>query len=453
MKGKLIHILKHIRQSKTRSAVVIRHSLLSLLMKGASILSGLLIVPMTIRYVNPTQYGVWLTISSIITWISFFNLGLGNGMRNKFAEARAKGDDSLARKYVSTTYFALSMLVIPLFIIAQILNSIINWDEVLNLEHTYRNELKRVFAVLSLVTCLNMIAGVFKSFLYGCQKAGVCSVIETAGQYAALLVIYFLTKTTEGSLTNLAIYFSGVPLFVLIIATITLFCCSPYRKYFPSFKYIDLKLVRSLLSLGGQIFLIYLCIIFVMQIINVVITREFGATDVSRYNISSQYFNVLYMVVMVALSPVWSSVTEAFSKGELNWLKKLTARLEAGFVFIVFGAVLLLCLSTYIYELWIGKVIDIPWSVNLSVMLLILSKIFGNMYMHVINGIGFVRLQLYIYMLFALAAIPCFTALARTVGIEGVICFPAFVYVILGIASRIQLSKLYNNRATGVWCK
>ena len=49
-----------------------------------------MLVPLTIHYINPTRYGIWLTVSSIIGWVSFFDIGFGNGLRNKFAEALAK---------------------------------------------------------------------------------------------------------------------------------------------------------------------------------------------------------------------------------------------------------------------------------------------------------------------------------------------------------------------------
>ena len=69
----------------------------SLLIKVLSIATGLVLVPLTIHYINPSQYGVWLTLSSMIAWISFFDIGFTHGLRNKFAEARAKGDNDAVR--------------------------------------------------------------------------------------------------------------------------------------------------------------------------------------------------------------------------------------------------------------------------------------------------------------------------------------------------------------------
>ena len=102
----------HERTATTRSNVIF-----SSLYKGISILLSLWLVPLTLHYLNPTKYGIWLTLTSIIAWFGFFDVGLGNGLRNKLAEARAKKDYSLARTYVSTTYAIITSIAIVLTIV------------------------------------------------------------------------------------------------------------------------------------------------------------------------------------------------------------------------------------------------------------------------------------------------------------------------------------------------
>ena len=89
------------KQLDERSRKSVFNIILSFGAKGITIVTQMMIVPLTINYVNPTQYGIWLTLSSIIAWISFFDLGFGNGMRNKVAEAKAKGNTELAKLFVS----------------------------------------------------------------------------------------------------------------------------------------------------------------------------------------------------------------------------------------------------------------------------------------------------------------------------------------------------------------
>ena len=47
---------------------------------------------MTMDYLSPEIYGIWLTVSSVIVWLNFFDVGFTLGLKNKLAEALADGD-------------------------------------------------------------------------------------------------------------------------------------------------------------------------------------------------------------------------------------------------------------------------------------------------------------------------------------------------------------------------
>ncbi|MCK7523619.1 MAG: hypothetical protein MZV64_41275 [Ignavibacteriales bacterium] len=70
------------------------------------------IVPVTLNYLGKTEYGIWLTLASILSWLINLDFGLGNGLRNKLAEALALNDIKLARIYVSTAYAVFSVGII-----------------------------------------------------------------------------------------------------------------------------------------------------------------------------------------------------------------------------------------------------------------------------------------------------------------------------------------------------
>lgn len=168
-----------------RSVMVKRNIAVSLVMKCISILISLQVVPLTIGYVNSTKYGIWLTLSSIIAWLSYFDLGFAHGFRNRFAEARAKNNMKLAREYVSTTYAVLSFLFSVILLIALIINKYLNWSFVLNIDIMYNGELHVVFGLLACFFCLNIIASVFTTMLTADQKPALASLIQTTGQVLA----------------------------------------------------------------------------------------------------------------------------------------------------------------------------------------------------------------------------------------------------------------------------
>ena len=132
----------------TRSIKAKKNILISFFIKGISIVTGLLMVPLTISYVNQSQYGIWLTLSSVIAWFSFFDIGFGNGLRNKFAESKASGNDFMVKAYVSTTYGILSMIFIMVWIIFFLVNYELNWSSILNAPLELKNELSFVAIIV-----------------------------------------------------------------------------------------------------------------------------------------------------------------------------------------------------------------------------------------------------------------------------------------------------------------
>ena len=270
----------------SRSIAIKKNIIASLFLKGISILVSLQVVPLTINYINPTRYGIWLTLSSIVAWLSYFDLGFAHGFRNRFAEAVAKGDMQLAREYVSTTYVVLSLLFSSVFLIAIVVNHFVDWSAILNVDAAYSSELNIVYGILAFFFCLNIVASIFTTMLTANQKPALASLIQTLGQVFGFICIYILTKTVPGNLDVLAFAFSGVPCFLLIIISIGMFLSGRYRHLSPSFHFVHFSLTKKIVGLGGQFFIIMISMLFVFQLINIVISRVAGPMAVTQYNIA-----------------------------------------------------------------------------------------------------------------------------------------------------------------------
>lgn len=435
-----------------RSKAALRNIILSLVTKCVTVLTSLLLVPMTISYVNPTQYGIWMTVSSIIAWIAFFDLGLGNGFRNCFAEARAKGNEQLAAEYVSTTYFAVGAVISGVFVLFMVLNCFIDWPAVLNVDASYRVELQRVFGVVGGFFCLNMVVNIFSTLLTADQRPGVAAAINGLGQLCSLGVIFILTKTTTGSLTNLALYFSGVPCIVLLTCSLIAFRFTRYRAYAPRRRNIRTGLIKDILSLGIRFFVIYISMLVVFQLINFVLLRELGPDAVTSYNVASRYFNLLFSGSLIVITPFWSAFTDAWHRNDRVWMYNTLHKLERFcIVAAVIGAVMV-AISGWFYHIWIGDQVQVDLILTAAVGFYTIITVIGNLYTYLIAGLGTIQIQMTIYLISALIAWPLLTFSCR-LGTAGIVVFPTLVYLVQAIAGRIQLGRLLSGKATGIWAK
>lgn len=436
-----------------RSVAVKKNIAASLVLKCVSILVSLQVVPLTIGYVNPTKYGIWLTLSSIIAWLSYFDLGFAHGFRNRFAEAKAKGDMRLAREYVSTTYVVLLLLFSGILLITLMVNRYLNWSSILNIDAIYNEELHVVFGLLACFFCLNIVASVFTTMLTADQKPALASLIQTGGQVLAFGCIYVLTKTTQGSLSVLAFAFSGVPCVLLVIVSLFMFIGKKYKAVAPSLQSVRFSLTKKVLGLGGQFFVIMVSMLFIFQFINIILSRVEGPEAVTQYNIAYKYFNVLNMVFVIVLTPFWSAFTDAYVKKDYNWMRNVLKKLELLWLLCIPTLTLMLICSGHLYYWWIGDSVSIPFSLSVCMAVYVLFQMGGNVYMYLINGTSKVRLQLFIYLSFALIALPLMDFCSKRYGVEGVLILPSTVFAFQTCIGRIQILKMINGSAKGIWLK
>ena len=177
-----------------RSLMAKRNIVASLVMKGISILISLQVVPLTIGYINSTKYGIWLTLSSIIAWLSYFDLGFAHGFRNRFAEAKAKGDMKLAREYVSTTYTVLFLLFSVILMIVLIVNKYLNWSAILNIDIIYNEELHIVFGLLAVFFLLECCSKCLYYHVDGGSEACL-GFVDSDGRTGAGFWLYLCTDS------------------------------------------------------------------------------------------------------------------------------------------------------------------------------------------------------------------------------------------------------------------
>lgn len=445
-------ILSFLNKGHKRSQLAKKNILASIFIKGFNIAIGLTLVPLTINYLNPTKYGIWITLSSLISWFSFFDIGLGNGLRNKFAEAIAIGEHKLARIYVSTTYAVISLIATVLFIVFYPINTFINWNNILNTdtEVVTSSELNKLALILFAFFCLRLVFKLITTILTADQRPAKASLFDLIGQIIALVLIFILTKITEGSLVYLGLVLSASPVFVLILSSFW-FYSGKYRKYRPSITFVDFSKAKILLNLGFKFFVIQVAAILLYQTNNIIITQLYGPEQVTPYNIAFKYFSVITMIFSIAVTPFWSAFTEAWVKKEIHWIENIVKKLILLWGILTLTGVLMVVLSSYVYSIWIGDKVFIPVTISFLVFLWMVTNTWNNIYSNFLNGIGKIKLQFYLGISAAIINIPLAIFLGKRLGIEGVLIANVILGFIGALIYPIQYKKLMKNKAKGIW--
>jgi O-antigen/teichoic acid export membrane protein len=76
-----------------------------------------------------------------------------------------------------------------------------------------------------------------------------------------------------------------------------------------------------------------------------------------------------------------------------------------------------------------------------------------NLHVIILNGIGKIRLQLYLVIISSVANIAISVLLSKIIGLNGVIISNAFVFLVMGIILAVQCNKILNNNSDKIWNK
>ncbi|HPC35530.1 MAG TPA: oligosaccharide flippase family protein [Candidatus Marinimicrobia bacterium] len=439
----------HPRSIKAKKNIIASFGL-----KGISIVINFLLVPLTLNYIDVTRYGIWLTLNSIIGWFGFFDIGLGNGLRNKFAEALAKGQKELARVYVSTTYAVLLIIIGVVFLVFMGINPFLNWAKILNTPPEMSSELNKLVIIVFTFFCISFVLKLISIILIANQKPAINDSFNVIANLISLIIIYILTKTTSGSLLYLGITLSATPVIVMLIASIV-FYNKEYKYYKPSFKYVDSKYFKSLANLGVKFFILQIACIVIFTTDNLIITQILGPAEVTPYNIAHKYFNIVIMVFTIILTPFWSAFTEAYTKNEINWIKNTINKLVRIWTYLLIGVIFMIIISNSFYHFWVGEKVKVPLLLSIGMGLYAIISTWNNIFAYFINGVGKIKLQMYYGIVAMIINIPVSIFLAKNLnmGSAGVI-FGTCVSMLFGlIFGPFQYFKIINKSAKGIWNK
>jgi O-antigen/teichoic acid export membrane protein len=424
----------------------------SFAIRGASILIGLIMVRITLDYLDQEEYGIWITLSSIVGWLNFFDIGLGHGLRNRFAESIAKGELGKAQKYVSTTYFILSMIGLVVIVVFSALNPFIDWGNILNVNNKLElvNKISILAMIVVSVFCMKIVFGLISIVLIADQKPAKSSFLDLIGQLVSIILVILINTYSKGSILLYGIAVAGSPLLILIFANIWYFN-TVYKQYRPRISQFEFGLSRSLFNLGTKFFIIQIAAIVLYQTNNIIIAQLLGPSEVIPYNISYKYFSIINMVFIIILNPFWSAFTEAWTKKEYVWIKKAMSRLFKIWLFVLIFGLILLVVSPLIFEAWIGDKVLIPFYMSLQVFIWLILNSWTGMFSHLLNGIGKIKLQLVLSIGIALINIPLAVLLGRSFGIHGILLSNIILALIGSIIYPIQSKLIVSQKATGLW--
>ena len=435
-----------------RSINIIHHIRWSILFKLGGIAANFKMVSLAIDYLGIQDYGIWLTISSVLSWFMLFDIGLGNGLRNKFAKAKAIGNHNEAEVYVSTAYYSIAFVGIGMALCFWLFNYFVDWSVVFNSNPNKSKQLSILVPIVFMLVALQLVAKLIVTIYQADQHHSIQDKVIFFGQVLSLIFVWLLLYVGNKSLVLFGVFSTAIPLTVLVMINIISFngCYSRYR---PKIRLYNKKYLMEITGIGVKFFIIQISAVILFSTDNLIITQLFGPDEVVPYNLAYKYFSIVITGYSILVTPYWSSFTEAYAKEDFVWIMNSVKRIQKIWTIVPIIIIVMILLSNQFYRIWVGESIRVSLLLNISMGLYVLLLTFNMIYIQFVNGIGKIRLQLIVSIVIILLNIPLSIFLARNMemGSPGVIIATSICLGLPMVLWVIQYKKLINRTAKGIW--
>ena len=438
----------------SRSKKMYKNTVAMIGIRGVSMILTLISAPIMLHHVDRADYGVLLTLTSIVGWVGYMDVGLGNGLRNKLPEFLAKGDFHSAKKIVSSCYVTLAIYVALIIVIFLMVSPFVDWLGVLNSPTSDAGEIRGLTNVVFIAFCIQFLFGLINSILFAYQMPAFQSLFTFVGQFIALIALVIQVYVFDvTSVLQIGAVNSMIPPLVLFLGSIGLFR-TKLKEIAPSFKLFEFKSVGSILSLGLKFFVLQMITIVLFQANSIIIARVVSPEAVVEYNLAFKYVSLLTMIFTIVITPVWSATTDAYVRKDFAWINKTISLSRKVCIASIFIGVLMVLASKFVYGIWLGKgTIDINYSTTSLILLDISFEMLYKVYGTIINGTGKVFAQIILTGVIAIIYIPLAILLGKLFGLSGVLIANAIVFALNYLWSKVQCNKLISQTATGIWNK
>lgn len=435
-----------------RNKMLTSNILFSGILKIISLATSLLIVPITINYLNSEVYGIWMTITSVLFWINTFDIGLGNGMRNYLTSAISRGDYNLGRRYISTTLSLLSIIAILMAVVIFIPMPFIDFNHFFNTLSVSNVDLRNALIVAIGFTLLNFVVKNIGLIFVAMQRYAVNDLLSVLGNVIALGIIYVLTKLTSGNLLYVVLAYTAIHCLIYLLASIPLFIKHPNLR--PSISCFDKSLSHQIVGKGLSFFVIQIssCLV-IFGAANMFITQYCGPSAVTTYNVAYKFFNLLVIAYTIILSPMWNAYTDAYVKGDMKWIENTFNRALKLWGLSVVGGLVMLVGCNIFYSIWVGDKVVVPFTVSLCTLVYVCFFNLNNCVTYLINGLNKLQVQIITSLVFTALYIIAVLLVGNRLGIEGIVLSMAASYAGMSIIHLYQCRLLIKNKAKGVWNK
>jgi O-antigen/teichoic acid export membrane protein len=299
----------------------------SALLKCLSYALYALSIPLYIAYFknNDAKTGVWFIIISTCTWLLTFDMGLGNGLRNRLVLLLHRGNRRSVAHAILATYVVNLLLAIVLAAAAAVI------AEIVKRGHPNLGFAEGAIYTVVLAVSIQFVVRTITFILYAEQKSGLVGAFNLATNAAMCIFLTWAGPGSIGSMNKLAWAFLVAlngPVLVFSLWRLHRVCSATERRVKWSLRLLLLNGVTIGKS-GTEFFSNQLLYLLIVQTTPILIGSLISPTAVVQYTTYSTVFLAVVVVANIVSAPLWSLITKAHHEGDDQWIQSAMIRFVA----------------------------------------------------------------------------------------------------------------------------
>jgi O-antigen/teichoic acid export membrane protein len=386
-----------------------------------------------LAHLGTERFGIWVTLSSISTLLSFMDLGISNALVSRVAGLMAAGRNTDAKSQVSR---ALASLVLLGAMVAAAL-CIIFW--LVPLESWFKgasaaaiDEGRRAAMVFAMLFGLSLPAQAVLKVYAGLQRAWVANV-ATGLAWCVSGVLVHLAPRLDGTMA----YYLLVTFGMQQLAGLLLLQGLRRRRLLSVRTEWGLSMLRGRDEMsrnGRMFFLIQIAVAAVWGSNQLILSSIAGPEVAGEFSVLQRLFMCVQVGLAVLNAPLWAMYADAHAHGEAGFVRRLLVRSMSVSIALALAGVLTLGFAR---EPLLNYLVQGEMHLTSTAVWLMAGwtvfEASGNAYAMYLNGVGVIRPQVVTGLAYVIASLPAKILAVQWFGLDGLLAAMIASYVLFTV--------------------
>jgi O-antigen/teichoic acid export membrane protein len=391
-----------------------------------------IVLPISVRYLGNEGYGLMVTITSVVGWLQFTNLGIGLGLQNALTDETAKGNIEAQRELVSTAVISLLGIGFVLLLVGLAAFPFVNWLRVFPpTTDRYVAEIPWTVLIVFVGFISTVVLG-FVSPIYaarqelhiGSIQGLVTSLMSLAGTFVAVYVRWGLVGLTACTIGVTAVLQWAFALWTIYGRGL--------KQLRPTLSRVTRSAAGRVYKTGIAFLVLQICNIAFFQIDAFLIAHFLSTDQVTPYSVAQKVFLQCAGIFAIVTGSLWAAYGNAKALGDIAWIRR-THRQMVKIFLLLFGAlaIMMTLIGHRLLSWWVGSPAA-PGTVLLGgVALYFCAREWTALHAMLLNGLDVIRPQVPILVTTACLTLILDIALVRSLGPLGLAVggFLAFLFI------------------------